>query len=124
MDRTGRPRITIGLGLSIVLLAFVIFWLLGHVLWGLIIGALLLDLGVQTNLTSCQAIVQNLRPEARSRLNTIFMTCYFIGGAAGSTLGACAWGLARWAGVCITGITLLLIALGVFALTGRRAQRA
>ena len=124
VDRTGRPRITIGLGLSIVLLAFAIFWLLGHVLWGLIIGALLLDLGVQTNLTSCQAIVQNLRPDARSRLNTIFMTCYFIGGAAGSTLGACAWGLAWWAGVCISGVALLLIALGIFVLTGRRAQRA
>jgi predicted MFS family arabinose efflux permease len=121
-DRTGRPRITIGLGLSIVLLAFVVLWLLGYALWGLIIGVILLDLGVQSNLISCQAIVQNLRPEARSRLNTIFMTSYFIGAAAGSTLGAYAWSFDRWAGVCMAGVALLLIALAVFALTGRRAQ--
>src|SRR5262249_4663622 len=70
-DRTGKPRLTIGLGISTVLLSFGIFWLFGTTLWGLIVGVILLDLGVQTNLTSCQAIVQSLRPEARSRLNSI-----------------------------------------------------
>jgi hypothetical protein len=39
-------------------------------------------------LISCQAIAQSLRPQARSRLNTVFMTTYFLGGAAGSTLGS------------------------------------
>jgi predicted MFS family arabinose efflux permease len=119
-DRTGRPRVTIGMGLSIVLLAFVVLWLLGYALWGLIIGVILLDLGVQSNLISCQAIVQNLRPEARSRLNTIFMTSYFIGGALGSTLGAFAWSFDGWSGVCMAGAALLLLALIAFAFTGRR----
>lgn len=101
-----------------MLLAFVVLWLLGYALWGLIIGVILLDLGVQSNLISCQAVVRNLRPEARSRLNTIFMTSYFIGGAIGSTLGVYAWSFDRWAGVCMAGIALLLVALAVFAFTG------
>jgi len=119
-DRTGKPHITIGLGLSIVLLAFGVFWLFGHMLWGLIAGVILLDLGTQTNLTSCQTIAQSLRPEARSRLNTIFMTSYFLGGAAGSTLGAYGWSIGRWTGICMIGALLLLGALLVFLLTRRK----
>lgn len=119
-DRTGKPRITIGLGLLTILLAFGIFWLLGLQLWGLIVGVILLDLGVQSLLISCQAIVQNLRPEARSRLNTIFMTTYFLGGALGSTLGSTAWNLGKWPAVCGTGLTLIILALLAFSLTSRR----
>jgi predicted MFS family arabinose efflux permease len=123
-DRTGKPRLTIGLGLLIVLLAFVVFWLFGSALWGLIVGVILLDLGAQTNLTSCQAIVQSLRPQARSRLNTIFMTTYFLGGAAGSTLGSYGWSMGRWAGICMIGMVLLLSALLVFLLTNRNTHHA
>lgn len=122
-DRTGKPRITIGLGLSIVLLAFVVFWLCGYTLWGLIVGVILLDLGTQTNLISCQAIAQSLRPQARSRLNTIFMTTYFLGGAAGSTLGSYGWSLGRWDGICMIGVGLVLSALMVFLLTSRSTHR-
>jgi predicted MFS family arabinose efflux permease len=118
-DRTGKPRITIGLGLLIVLLAFIVFWLFGYTLWGLIMGVILLDLGAQTSVISCQAIVQSLRPQARSRLNTIFTTTYFLGGATGSTMGCYAWNLGRWTGVCAIGTVLLLSALLVFLLTSR-----
>jgi predicted MFS family arabinose efflux permease len=123
-DWTGKPRITIGLGLSIVLLAFVVFWFFGYTLWGLIVGVILLDLGTQTNLISCQAIVQSLRPQARSRLNTIFMTTYFLGGAAGSMLGSYGWSLGRWGGICMIGMGLLLCALIVFLLTSRIGYHA
>jgi predicted MFS family arabinose efflux permease len=121
-DRTGRPRLTIGLGLFFVLLAFGIFWLCGTSLWGLILGVIVLDLGAQTNLISCQAIVQSLRPEARSRLNTVFMTTYFLCGAAGSSLGTYIWSLGKWPAVCLLGVVLPMCALLVFLLTGRRAK--
>lgn len=123
-DRTGKPRVTIGLGLLVVLLAFGIFGLFGTTLWGLVVGVILLDLGAQTTLISCQAIVQGLRPEARSRLNTLFMTAYFLGGAAGSTLGSYAWNAGNWLGVCGTGSVFLFIALIVFLLSGRKSQHS
>jgi predicted MFS family arabinose efflux permease len=119
-DRTGKPRITIGLGLLIALLAFGMFWLFGSSLWGLILGVILLDLGAQSLLISCQAIVQGLRPEARSRLNTIFMTTYFLGGALGSTLGSTGWHFGRWTAVCGIGLMLLMGALIAFLLTNRK----
>lgn len=121
-DRTGNPRLTITLGLSIVLLAFVVLWLFGSVLWGLIIGVILLDLGAQSTLTSCQAIVQNLIPQARSRLNTAFTTTYMLGGAAGSILGSTLWSLAGWTGVCMIGIIFPLCALLISLLTSRSAH--
>jgi predicted MFS family arabinose efflux permease len=122
-DRTGKPRLTIGLGLLIVLLAFGVFWLSGSALGGLIVGVILLDLGAQTTLVSCQTIAQSLRPQARSRLNTIFMTTYFLGGAAGSALGSYGWSLGRWAAICMIGMVLILGALMAFLLTSRSTRR-
>jgi predicted MFS family arabinose efflux permease len=122
-DRTGKPRRTIGLGLCTVLLAFGVMILFGSALWGLVAGVILLDLGAQTTLISCQAIVQALNPQARSRLNTIFMTTYFLGGAAGSALGSYGWSLGRWTAVCLIGIALLASSLGMFLLTMRKASQ-
>ena len=39
------------------------------------------------------------------------MTCYFIGGAAGSALGTLAWTRHGWTGVCVVGIALAVAAL-------------
>jgi predicted MFS family arabinose efflux permease len=122
-DRTRRPRLTIGLGLFLVLLAFALFWLLRFELWGLIVGVILLDLGVQMNLTSCQAIVQSLNATARSRLNTIFMTAYFIGGALGSALGSSGWSAGRWPAVCTSGALLIILALLIFLLSAKNRRR-
>ncbi len=122
-DRTRRPRLTIGLGLFLVLLAFALFWLLRFELWGLIVGVILLDLGVQMNLTSCQAIVQSLNATARSRLNTIFMTAYFIGGALGSALGSSGWSAGRWPAVCTSGALLIVLALLIFLLSAKNRRR-
>ena len=123
-DRTGRPSITIGLGLGMVFLAFGVFWLWGTTLAGLVIGVILLDLGSQSTLVSCQAIVQSLRPEARSRVNTVFMTTYFLGGALGSALGSYGWSVGGWSLVCALGVALLLLALLVFLFTALPARRA
>jgi predicted MFS family arabinose efflux permease len=101
-----------------------VFWLFGVALPGLIMGVILLDLGAQTTLISCQAISQSLRPQARSRLNTIFMTTYFLGGAAGSTLGSYGWSLGRWTGICMIGMALLLSALIAFLFTNRSIHRS
>lgn len=78
---------------------------------GLVIaGIVLIDMGLQCthipNLSRNYAIL----PKARTRLNTIYMTFFFIGGTIGSSAGSVAWNLNGWNGVCIVGIFFVLIA--------------
>ena len=98
-DRKGSG-FTIALALVLTALAFVVMGLWVTIV-GLIVGVLLMDLGVQSIQVAAQASVISLVPEARSRLNTLYMVARFGGGAAGSALGALAWSWARWPGVCL-----------------------
>jgi len=79
------PRLTVGLGMVFSGVAFVIFWLIGHWLLGLIVGIVLLDLGTQFSQVSNQAIVQSLNRRESSRNNSVFMFSYFLGGAIGTS---------------------------------------
>lgn len=115
-DRVDARR-TSGAALLAALAAYAAFWLLGGSIWGLVLGVILLDLGVQAAHISNQTRVYSLIPEARSRLNTVYIVAYFIGGALGSALGTLAWTRLGWGGVCGVGALMLLAALGVFALT-------
>ena len=54
----------------------------------LIVGILVLDIGVQGLQVTNQSIIYRLAPEARSRITSAYMVCYFAGGAIGSALGA------------------------------------
>jgi predicted MFS family arabinose efflux permease len=71
------------------------------------------DLGVQATMIAHQTIVYGIAPEARSRLNAIFMTTMFVGMATGGALGAqalAAWG---WNGIVLLAVAASLAALAV-----------
>lgn len=114
----GGPRTTILFGIAGVLVSFVI--LLQGSIPALIVGVLLLDVGVQATHVSNQSRFYALRPESRSRMNTFYMTLYFVGGSAGSAVGAGAWSVARWPGVCAFGILCAVLAAAVWRRTARR----
>lgn len=103
-DRHG-PRGVIGAGILLVIASFAVF-----ALWptvpGLILGLILLDLGVQGAQIANQSIIYALQPEARGRLNTVFMTGMFIGGAIGSGAAGIGWTVAGWPAVCVAGAVL------------------
>jgi predicted MFS family arabinose efflux permease len=105
------PRSVITGATALLLVSFVIFWVRGSTLLGLAAGVFLLDVAVQaaqvTNLTR----IYRLSDNAHSRINSAFMVTYFLGGAAGSILGAYAWSAAQWTGVCVVGISLSALAL-------------
>jgi predicted MFS family arabinose efflux permease len=119
----GSLRRTAGLGIGATALSFVLFGLGGHVLWVLAAGVVLLDLGVQVVHVSNQARNYALRPDARNRLNTVYMVAYFAGGVVGSSLGATGWAAAGWAGVCAVGALLPALAFGAFLLSGSTRTR-
>lgn len=109
-DRRGPgAAITAGTVLAIVSWAILAG---SHGLAGLALGCVLLDLAVQGALVSHQHIVYALRPEARARINTLFMGGMFLGGAIGSALAMAAWLMVGWYGVALLGIVLGGLALG------------
>ncbi len=111
-DRRG-PRFGLSLGLLTSLVAFIGLWIFGHLLSALIVGVILLDAGIQAGQVSNQTRIYSLLPEAPSRVNTIYMTSFFGGGALGAALGTYGWDGMQWAGVCIVSIAMLVVALGV-----------
>ncbi|NOJ94784.1 MFS transporter [Corallococcus sp. CA049B] len=122
-DKGAGRRIN-ALAIAVLLASFVVLWLWGHSLWGIALGVVLLDLGAQANQIANQARVYSLRPDARSRLNTLYMVTYFVGGAAGAWAGMMAWTRAGWPGVCAVGAAMSLTALVVVLWSSRRLPAA
>jgi len=69
-------------------------------------GAVLLDIGVTGDQTLGRRAINLLRPEARGRLNGLFVGIFFIGGAIGSLLAGIAWTWSGWTCVCAIGAAL------------------
>jgi predicted MFS family arabinose efflux permease len=121
-DRSG-PQPVIVLGAVLTLAAWAVFGLWGSIA-GLVVGVILLDFGVQSALVSNQHVIYALQPEARARLNTIFMGIMFLGGAAGSAAAMLAWRAGGWGAVTMLGGTLAVAGLLVQILGARQARRA
>ena len=108
-DKRGS-RFAIGICIVIVIISYGLFYLFGFKMWGLILGIILLDLGVQSCNVSNQARVHALNEETRNRLNTIYMVSFFLGGALGSFLGSYSYSHFGWYGVCTFGMITQIIA--------------
>jgi predicted MFS family arabinose efflux permease len=125
-DRRGPDRVSLLAMLGTIASAAVLVPAYGGGATGLlalVTGMLLLDVAVQSGQVANQARIFALRPEARARINTAYMTCAFLGGSAGSWLGVRTYDRFGWRGV-----TGLVAALAVVALARhlhhvRRAQR-
>lgn len=83
------------LGAALMLSAWVIAYLWGNTYTAVIVTILILDIGMQCIQLSNQTVVFSLNPKASNRINTIFMTNYFIGGSLGTFLSGSAWSLGR-----------------------------
>jgi predicted MFS family arabinose efflux permease len=79
-----------------------------------VIGIILVDLGLQVLHITNKNIILSKNPEARNRINTIYMVGFFIGGALGTSLGALAWQHYQWIGVSVLGILLFVGILVVY----------
>jgi predicted MFS family arabinose efflux permease len=66
-------------------------------------GAVMLDVGVTGDQTLGRRAINLLRPEARGRINGLFVGIFFLGGALGSALAGTAWEWGGWNAVCLAG---------------------
>ena len=114
------PKLAIAAGGVLTLLAWIAFF--GFVsIGGLVVGVIVLDFGVQSALVSNQHVIYSLQPDARSRLNTVFMTAMFLGGAFGSAGATLAWEYGRWNAVCSFGALLAVAGIAI-EICGRRNE--
>ncbi|MFC0516752.1 MFS transporter [Mucilaginibacter angelicae] len=110
--------------LALILISFIVFYFSSHSIVGLIIGVILLDMGVQATHISNQSIIFALIPEARNRINTVYMVSYFIGGALGTFFASLVWKNYEWNGVCAIGVVLSIIVIIVHLLSYRKSSAA
>ncbi|ENW21963.1 MFS permease protein [Acinetobacter haemolyticus CIP 64.3 = MTCC 9819] len=95
----------IGCGLFII--SWICFYFGQIYLLSYILGFALIQLALALVHTSNQSIIFRLRPDAKSRINAIYMTAYFTGGACGSALGIFSWNHGGWSMTCLVGICLV-----------------
>ncbi|MDE1164167.1 MAG: MFS transporter [Pseudomonas sp.] len=119
----GQGEIATTLGLIALLATWLPLAFAGQSLAALLLGVLVLDLAVQLVHVSNQNAIYALRPDARNRLNAGYMTCYFIGGALGSTLAAQLYQPYGWTGIVTAGSAISLLALLTWAVAKRRLAR-
>jgi predicted MFS family arabinose efflux permease len=120
-DRIGTRNMALS-GAITVTMAFAFVAAGGVSLSCLIVGMVLLDLGNRAALVANQTRIYALRPEARSRLNTVLMVSYFLGGASGAGLGSLGAHLDAWIGLAAVGAMLSLAAAAVNALSDRQTS--
>ncbi len=110
------PRNATGIMILVTVSSFLVYLISEHSLIGLAVGVLIMDIGVQAGHLCNQGRIFSILPEARSRIQTAYMFCYFTGGAIGSYIGTWSWGHYQWRGVCFTAIGMLCLALIKFVI--------
>jgi predicted MFS family arabinose efflux permease len=95
----------------------------GYSVIGLAITGVLLDFAVQMSMVLGQRAIYALDPASRGRLNALYMTSIFVGGAIGSALASGLYERHGWEGVIALGAGLPVMALVVFVLISlKRSQ--
>jgi predicted MFS family arabinose efflux permease len=120
-DRIGSRNV-VAASIAIVTLSYLLLAGAESSLALLVIGVVVLDIGVQAGLVSNQTRAFAADPSAQGRINSLYMTATFSGGALG--VAASGWLMARfgWSGVAALGIALGAIAGAMHWLGGRRTQ--
>lgn len=99
------------IGCMIIMFSWAIMYIFQDTYLGFIIGIMLIDIGMQCIQLSNQTYVLTSVPNAANRVNTIFMTTYFVGGALGTFLAGLFWQQMQWEGVVTVGVSLTLLSL-------------
>jgi predicted MFS family arabinose efflux permease len=135
-DKHG-PRYIVSLGLGLLAVAYACIYgteraavhaqAAGHLNLWLYLGALaaivvVMDVGMQGMQIGNQTRIFALRPSARSRINTVYMTSYFVGGAVASALSTLLWQRYGIAGVASLEAAFVALAL-LRHVTGRPVPR-
>ncbi|MBP1676843.1 MAG: major facilitator superfamily 1 [Bacteroidetes bacterium] len=111
-DAGGVTRVRF-LAIGLIIFSVLIMWFFQHSVVAMVVGVLLLDIGAQSIQVSNVALMYTLDESSHSRINTIYMTLFFTGGALGTLAGILCWQFGGWNWVMIE---MLVSAIGVILL--------
>lgn len=108
-DKVGCRKV-IGASVGIVTLAYLLLAGAQTSLMLLVVGVIVLDIGVQAGLVANQTRAFAVDPKAHGRINSLYMTATFVGGAIGATVSG--WLMAQfgWMGIVQFGVVLGVLA--------------
>ncbi|MCT9070346.1 MFS transporter [Cupriavidus gilardii] len=111
----GHTRIASLAAMALAALSFVPGLASGpYGVYALAATGIVLDFAVQMNMVLGQRAIYALDAASRARLNALYMTAIFIGGAAGSAVASLVYAQAGWRGIVMTGSGLAATALVAF----------
>lgn len=115
-----NPRKNLMIGFILQIISIALFYFTGSHLYLFVIGIVLIDIGQQAIHVTNQTRIYTLIPEARNRLNTIFMSVSFIGASCGSALGLYLWDQGGWALFCYGMMAIVIINILIYQFYGRK----
>jgi predicted MFS family arabinose efflux permease len=123
-DKKNNPNLSLIITISMVLLSIICLKVFPFSIAALWVSVLLLDIGVQASQVTNIALIYTLDTQANSRINTVYMTCYFLGGAGGAYAGLVSWQYGAWNAVTMQmGVfTVLALFLVIFNFRRKTAQ--
>lgn len=119
-DKGGAVK-SLLLAIGLVIFSIVLMMVFPFSIASFIVAVLLLDMGVQVTQITNIASIYALDDTANSRINTVYMTIYFIGGALGTTAGLWCWQHGGWQLVTAQMLAWAFVALGIIYF-GRRTK--
>lgn len=118
-DRGLAQRMT-GITAAMLIFSWLPMKLGDHSVVFLVLGIILLDLAAQGLHITNQSEIYRLRPDARSRITSAYMSAFFAGGVLGSALSSFAYARAGWTGVCLLGSAFGVIAVALWLMSKRQ----
>ena len=107
----GKGWLATTIGLCLLLLSWLPLSFAQYSIIALILGVVILDFSVQVTHVSNMSAIYQIRPEARSRMNTGYMVCYFIGGMLGSVGSTYLFSHYGWIAIVLSGTILGLMGI-------------
>ncbi|MTT32201.1 MFS transporter [Terrilactibacillus sp. BCM23-1] len=112
--------------ICVILSVGILFFVKSHSLLTiviLIISGIILDIGVSGNLIAGQKVIYSLSASHRNRLNGLYMTMFFFGGALGSFIGSYSYFQFNAATALSIGIAFPLLALLAHLVNGKEGRQ-
>ncbi|MES2458384.1 MAG: MFS transporter [Bacteroidota bacterium] len=115
-----NPRKNLIVGIVLQLCSIAAFYFTGSQLYLFVAGIILIDIGQQAIHVTNQTRIYAILPEARNRLNTVFMSVSFVGAAIGSAIGLWLWDKGQWPAFCLGSFVIIALNMIVYFLYSKK----